>query len=204
MINSKEYKGKDLENILLEISSELEIPTNEIIYQFCTENTLFSKNIIVKVYKSEDITEYLKSFITELIQNIGVEEVAIEVLGREKNIVFNIITNQNAVLIGKDGRNIDALQFYLKNVIYHQVGKEYNFLIDIENYKQKKQKKLLRLAHQLAEEVLLTKEEVVIRNLNSYERRLVHQELSKSDLITTHSEGEGLGRYLVISPKERK
>jgi len=204
MINSKEYKGKDLENILLEISSELEIPTNEIIYQFYTENTLFSKNIIVKVYKSEDITEYLKSFITELIHNIGVEEVAIEVLGREKNIVFNIITNQNAVLIGKDGRNIDALQFYLKNVIYHQVGKEYNFLIDIENYKQKKQKKLLRLAHQLAEEVILTKEEVVIRNLNSYERRLVHQELSKSDLITTHSEGEGLGRYLVISPKERK
>lgn len=203
MLNSKEYKGKDLENILLDISKDLEIPVEDIIYQFRSESSLFTKNVIVTVYKTEDITEYLNDLIIKIIKNMGLEEVSVEIISSQKNIIFNIMSNKNAVLIGKDGRNLDALQFYLKNVIYHQVGKEYNFIIDVENYKNKKQKKLIRLAHQLADEVNITNEEVVIRNLNSYERRLVHQELSKSDLITTHSEGEGLGRYLVISPKER-
>jgi len=203
MISSKEYKGKTLETILETIEKDLQVNIDEVSYTVTTENSLFSKSISVNVYDKSEIVEYIKNILSDMLERMLITNPNIEILSRERNTIFNIISSNNAVLIGKDGRNIDSIQHYLRSVLYSQLGINFNFLIDVEGYKQKKQNRLVKLAHQLADEAVKTKEQVILRNLNSYERRLVHQELTKSDLIKTHSEGQGSNRYLVITPKEK-
>lgn len=201
MIKSKEFKAKTLEDALIKASQELQIEQSKLIYQEYKESSLFNKNVIVKVYLEEDIKLYIKQLLVDILNKMGLSSVYIEISKSDATTIFNIISNNNGLLIGKNGKNIDALQTYIKMVIYSKFNYKYNMIIDVENYKDKKQHKLIKLAHNLADDVIRFDEPITMKDLNAYERRLVHAALSKFDLVKTHSEGEGKDRHLVISKK---
>lgn len=201
MIKNKEFKAKTLDEALLKASQELQVEQSSLIYQEHTESGLFNKQVVINVYLSSDIKQYIKEVLVNILTQMGLNDVYVEMNNTTPTTYYNIISDNNALLIGKNGKNIESLQTYLRMVIYNKTNANINFIIDVENYKNKKQHKIVKLAHNLADDVIRFDEPVTMKDLNAYERRLVHEALADCDLVTTHSEGEGRERYLVIAKK---
>ena len=83
-----------------------------------------------------------------------------------------------------------------------ELGKNYKFTLDVNEYKEKREKSLERLAKRIAREVKTTKVEAKLDSMNSYERRIIHNALTNYKGIYTESEGEEPNRYVVVKPKE--
>ena len=111
-------------------------------------------------------------------------------------------SDNNSILIGKSGQTLKALTTVVKQIVFNQI-KQYPYIIlDVENYKEKQVKYLERLAKNVARDVERTKVEVALENMNSYERRVIHNILSESKTVYTISEGEEPNRHIIVKPKE--
>jgi len=196
-----QFKGKNEETALASAMEQLMCTKNDFYYKKQETKGLFGKGMEIDVYLKTDVLDSTADQIREVLYQMGIDNIEIKASVNERNLAFNIDTNQNALLIGKNGKNLKALQVIVRQFINNQTNIYVPVLIDIENYKQKNQAGIVKLAKQLADEVVLTGEEVAMKDLNSYERRLVHQAIGKSDKVYTESAGDGADRHLVIKPK---
>ena len=105
------------------------------------------------------------------------------------------------ILIGQGGQTLFEIQRLLRTVLNKKLQKVFYLNLDINDYKAKKVEYLKDLAKSLADEVALTKEEKALPPMSSYERRVVHAELSGRTDIIAESHGEGMDRHIVIQPK---
>ena len=195
-------EGKNKEEILNDALKKLNASTNEVYYDIkeTTSGTLFkSKKYVLNILLKEDIVEYIKSYLKEVTDLMGVK-VEFETQKRENYIKVNMISDNNAILIGKNGRTILALQNLIRQSINSKTGIRVNVLLDANEYKETQQKNIERLAIKLAKDVRKTKVEVKMDPLNSFERRLVHNALTDFKGVTTQSEGEEPNRRVVIKP----
>lgn len=152
--------------------------------------------VIVKKNPAEQAEMYLKSIIQEM--NVAAD-VSMTVKGKE--VLFTLSGEQVALLIGKRGATLNALQ-YLTQLVANRYTKQYiNITIDAENYREKRKRTLESLAHRLAKQAVNTKEKIVLEPMPSFERKVIHQALSKHSYIITTSEGAEPNRRVVISPK---
>ena len=99
---------------------------------------------------------------------------------------------------GQIGSSIYDRFKYLKN---KEINQNFKFTIDINDYQEKKERNLIRLAKNIAREVSQTKVEAKLDSMNSYERRIIHNALANSSKVYTESCGEEPERYVVIKPK---
>ena len=113
-----------------------------------------------------------------------------------------IYSENDGLLIGKNGKNLKAISFYTGLHINKELGKNFRFLIDVNDYNKKREKRLESLAKRTAKEVAKTKIEAKLDPMNSYERRIIHNALTNFKNVYTESEGEEPNRYVVIKPKE--
>jgi len=126
---------------------------------------------------------------------------------KENAVSLNLTTQEPQILIGKDGQTLMDIQHLLKRILGKILYQENNdaeehiFIdFDINNYKERKVEYLKELANGLANEVVLTKEEKTLNPMSSYERRIIHLELSKRADVETKSIGEEPMRKIVITP----
>ena len=117
----------------------------------------------------------------------------------ESEEVFNVllVSNNNSILIGKEGKNLNALQTLIRQMIKNQTGLLIKLNLDVSNYKVKKLKKIEQLVRGIAKDVEDTQMSVSLDSMNSYERRLVHKIIDEYDSLTTESIGEGKDRHVV-------
>ncbi|MGN1337594.1 MAG: RNA-binding cell elongation regulator Jag/EloR [Candidatus Coprovivens sp.] len=197
------FEGKTLEDAKEKALKSLEASEKEIMYK--TEEKkggLFkSATYIVKAIKISDIAEFLKDKLNEMLKNMDIEA-KFETSIRDEQINIKIYSDKNAILIGKNGQTLQAIQTILRQIVFNEVGKYPYILLDVENYKEKKNNSLERTAKRIAKEVLKTKVEVKLDDMNSYERRIIHNALAEFKNISTTSEGEEPHRHIVISYKE--
>lgn len=197
------FEGKTLEDAKEKALKSLEVSEKEIMYK--TEEKkggLFkSATYIVKAIKISDIAEFLKDKLNEMLKNMDIEA-KFETSIRDEQINIKIYSDKNAILIGKNGQTLQAIQTILRQIVFNEVGKYPYILLDVENYKEKKNNNLERTAKRIAKEVLKTKVEVKLDDMNSYERRIIHNALAEFKNISTTSEGEEPHRHIVISYKE--
>ena len=125
-------------------------------------------------------------------------QVNIESNIRDNQINIKMFSNNNPILIGKNGQTLIALQNIVKQMVYTKTGLYPYILLDVENYKDKKQSNLEYHAKKIAKEVQKTKTDVVLDDMNSYERKIVHDVLNNFKNIKTESEGEEPHRHIVI------
>ena len=118
-------------------------------------------------------------------------------------IVFQLDTQKQGILIGKHGKMLNALQ-YLAQVFIHRVAKnKLSVVVNVGDYRQKRQAILERLAERTAEKVNRTGRPVFLEPMPAFERKQIHSVLSKDDAVQTHSEGDEPYRYLVVEPAKR-
>lgn len=199
------YKGKNKEEILESALKELGCTESDIIYKESEEKQgLFQgKKTVLEIVKITDIADLGKNLLENLIDGLGMKG-QIEKRIRENGITYNIHSDDSAMLIGKKGRILDSISTFINKSINSQVGIHINITIDIENYKEKQNYFLERDVKKIAREVTLSKVSVKLDPMNSYERRIVHNALSKFDYIETLSEGEEPNRCVVIKYKEKE
>ena len=130
--------------------------------------------------------------------------VNMEVKKRDDNVTISLYSDNNAILIGKDARTLNALTTIIKQAIYNQIGTYYNFVLDVSEYKEKQQFFIEKAAKKTAKEVARTKIEAKLEPMNSYERRIVHNALTNFRGVYTESEGVEPHRYVVIKPKKEE
>ncbi len=115
---------------------------------------------------------------------------------------YTIDSEENPLLIGKSGKTLHGFQTYMRNLMNLYSDEGVNVVLDIGDYKANRERQLEILATKTAKEVARSKIPATLRDLNAYERRIVHTKLSEWRDVTTVSEGERPNRYLVIKPKE--
>ena len=103
-----------------------------------------------------------------------------------------------AVLIGRHGRTLDALQVMFSLLVSRKLGFRYPVVVDVEGYKNRRQDKVASMAQSAAERAIRTHKSVSLPPMNAYERRLVHIALRGNDAVDTHSEGSDPDRHVVI------
>ncbi len=202
-INS--YEGKTIEDALNKALGELNASKEEVYYkdEEQVSGGLFkSKKYVVKVMLKEDVLEYIKAYLKEVTELMGIK-VELETLKKETYIKVNMLSDNSSILIGKNGRTMSSLQNLLRQSIYSKSGIKVNVILDANEYKEKQEKNIERLAVKLAKDVVKTGIEVKMDRMNSYERRLVHNRLSNFKGVTTISEGEEPNRCVVIKPVEK-
>lgn len=202
IMKSYQFEAKTLEEAKEKAFKELNITEDNTVIKVLEEKQgLLKKSVKIEVKTINDLIHYLKESLTQItsLMNINAN---LEVRRREKNIEIKIFSDQNSILIGRDGRTLESFQNLLRQVLLKEVGDEYKIILDIENYKEKKVTHLERTAKQIARDVARTKVEAKLERMNSYERRIVHNALSKNKYVYTESIGEEPNRCVVIKPKE--
>lgn len=164
---------------------------------------MLKKKVVVKVIKQDEVVDFIKDTLNEITKLMGVN-INLEVRKRDESISIKIFSDNNAILIGKNGRTISALQSLIKQMVYNVLEEKISIILDVENYKEKRIKSLEYLARNTAKEVSKTKIEAKLDSMNSYERRIIHEALSNNRYVYTESTGEEPNRCVVIKPKETK
>ena len=196
-------EGKDLEVLLNEICEEFNISKDDFYYRYTEKkNGLFNKNSIIeiKAILKTDLVIYVKDYLEELINNMGLNA-NFETKLRENVIYVKIYSNNNPVLIGKGGNTLKALEHLVKQKISTEFNIHPLINLDVENYREKQEKRLEKLAKTLAKEVIKTNVEVHLENMNAYDRRIIHNALTNFKGVITSSIGEEPERHVVIKPE---
>lgn len=195
----KEFEGKNLDDLIDTSLQSLNLTKDNVIIkkEEIKGNILKKTSYKIKIYTLIDIQNYVKEYLTNLTKLMGLE-VTFESKIRDTQICIKMYSDNNSILIGKDGRTLSSLMTIVKQMLSNNYGIYPHIILDVENYKEIQEKKLERLAKKIAREVITTKVDVKLDNMNSYERRIIHNTLSNNKKVSTISEGEEPNRHVVI------
>ncbi|MCL2655432.1 MAG: Jag N-terminal domain-containing protein [Coriobacteriia bacterium] len=138
----------------------------------------------------------------EIIEFFDIDEANIdEYEGDGGEIIFDITADKNlALLIGRHGRTIDALQVLMSSITTKRCGLHYPLAVDVEGYKHRRKQKITEIAQRSADRCLRTHRSVSLKPMTPYERRVVHMTVRSISGVTSASEGSGSYRHVVICP----
>lgn len=203
-MNKYYFEGKTKELAIELALEELKITEEDLIINDVEEkSSLLKKTVRIEVLNMNEIIAFIKETVTEIAKNMGVEA-NLEVRRRENNVSVTIFSDNNSILIGKNGKNVAALQLLIRQMVNTKLKDSIGIVLDVGNYKEKRVKNIEYLAKKLAREAYKTKTEVTMDSMNSYERRIVHEVLSEDKYVYTESVGEEPNRKVVIKLKEGK
>ena len=188
------YVGKDLNEALDKAADAENVDIEYLQYRVVRES---ENEIEIEAYFVADVIDYVKSYLNTVLTNM---ELSVELTAKYEGEVVNvnIKTDHDAVLIGKGGKTLQALNELVRVAIHNRYNKHYKILLDIGEYKEEKYEKLIQMARRYAKEVQSTKGKVTLRPMPSDERRIIHGALTNYHNIKTESVGQGKERRLTI------
>ncbi len=196
---------KSMDDALDYASKELRIQKD-----FIDINILEKKGVLglMKSFKVEatvnvDPADLGYQTLKKMFLNMGVEAKIDMHNEKENQIIYSVETDENPLLIGKNGKTLEGIQVFIRNIINTYTKEHMIVLVDIGGYRENRKRQLEIIATKTAKEVAHSKIPAKLEPMNAYERRIVHMKLSDWRDVSTVSEGEGSSRHLVIKPKRR-
>ena len=188
---------KEVEQQTTEISQtivEEEKPANEV--------SPVTRTQTLESLDNEEALKQLAIYLVEITNQMDAPA-TVTMSHEDHLIVFQLDTEKQGLLIGKHGKMLNAIQ-YLAQVFIHRVAKnKLSIVVNVGNYREKRQAILQRLAERTAEKVDRTGRPIFLEPMPAFERKQIHAALSKKDYVKTHSEGEEPYRYLVVEPAKK-
>lgn len=193
MINVYNYEDKNAEDCRMKCLEELDVYDDEIITREYEEDETFK----IEVIKIEDVKSFIKDYLTTLLDKMNIKS-TVNVYEDEKIFTVKVKSNDNRVLIGKDGKNMSAIQIMVRQVVRNMTKFNVKINLDISNYREKKEKYFESDIKKIINEVLASKTNTKLDPMNSYQRRLVHNVANNYYNIETESVGEEPNRCVTI------
>ena len=129
-------------------------------------------------------------------------DATISIEKRSNRFIFNVSGGNSAVLIGKRGQTLEAIQYLVEKIVNKNRKGRVGIHVDVEGYLEKRRMSLQRLAVRMAEKVKSTGKPAAVGQMNAHDRRIVHIAFQDDTLVRTKSKGEGFLKKLVIFPKK--
>ena len=191
--------AKTKEDALEQVLSKLNAEEEEVIFSFKEIKGGLFKGVTYECsgFLKNDILVEVQEYLKNILEGMGLE-VSFEVSTKENVTTLKMYSSNNAILIGKNGGNLESLTVLARQFIKNITSNGPRIMLDVEDYKDRQIKKLERFAKNLARDVVRTKTDVEMDNMNSYERRIVHNVLSDFKGVRTESVGEEPNRHVVI------
>lgn len=145
----------------------------------------------------EHVAEYLIDVLASYLVDAN-----IEVEDRGRTVIYNIQTEKKGLVIGKHGKIINSLETLAQVMTHQYVRPHVKVIVNVGNYRERRQETLARLARKTADQVAKSKQPVFLDPLPAAERKIIHAQLARYSYIATHSEGKEPHRYLVVSYKD--
>jgi len=196
----EEAPGTDVESTLVYIEE------NDDLTEEADEDTGKS---IVYVDSSANISEEEMDAIAdtaidvlrEILVYFNAENASIEEYeGEEQELIFDVVGDNLAMLIGRHGKTLEALQYLVSAIVTKQMGFHYPIVVDVEGYINRRKQKLIGLAKSSAARAIRQQRYVSLRPMSAYERRIIHMALKDDKRVKTESEGIDPNRQVVIYP----
>lgn len=145
--------------------------------------------------------------VTELLDRMGIRaQVACRVGEPDEEgqtpIIVDIQGNDLSILIGKRAETLNALQYITRLIVGKEVGGGVNLIVDVEGYRERRERGLRELAQRMAQQALKTGHSQTLEPMSPAERRIIHLELQNTPGVRTESTGEEPKRKVVIIPEE--
>ena len=198
-----EKQAKTVDEAIELALEELKVSRNEVEVEIIEEGNrgilgFLSKLAKVKVMVKPNPEEIAYNFLKGILRFID-EEVKVSSSFNDNVLKMQIEVQKAGIIIGKHGSTLDSLQ-YLTSLVVNRNTKDYvRVILDAENYREKREKTLERLAKRMAEKVKDTKRSITLEPMYPNERRLIHTALQKDPGVTTKSVGQEPNRRVIIS-----
>lgn len=152
----------------------------------------------------EQIKNTIKETVEQLLEKMGFSaQVAISNSDEDDGIVCNISTDEDShFLIGQHGTNLQAVQHLARLMVRKSVPEKIRFILDVNSYKQQRNQSVVEQAKITANDAISQHRAIIMKPMSTYERRIVHMELSKNPQVSTESIGEGEERKIVVKPAD--
>ncbi len=200
----KYFVGKSVEEALQKASEELISPIENITYEVVSETKSLlglKKKVQIAAYTEAMVIEFVQNYLIDVIEALGLE-VTLSTKYEDGFIRIKISTNHNSILIGKNGRTLQALNQIVRCATNFVFKKRVRILLDINDYKEEKYVKLAAMAKREAIKVSKTKITAVLDPMTADERRAIHNAIANFKNVKTVSEGEGKNRHITIVYEE--
>lgn len=203
-----EVSGKSVEEALQEGITELGVRKDNVKVEVLSEASaglfkiLANKPAKVKLTVIKEPLDMVQSFLEEILRIMDLEGNVEIVKEDEDNIQIEISGKNMGVLIGKRGNTLNSLQ-YLCNVVLSRnfSDQKRRVLLDIENYRLRREQSLEQLAENMASKVKRTNREVSLEPMTPQERRIIHLTLKNNKGVATYSRGDEPFRKVIIAPR---
>ena len=178
---------------VVETVTEIAVDTVE------TDNTEIPVGVEDGITKAEQdfIADTGKEFLLGMFGKMGLS-VQIEKLTTKDKITFQVHGEELGILIGKHGQTLDAIQYLTNLVANKEVRRRCQIVVDVENYRSRREETLIQLAHRLGAKVRRTRQKIALEPMNAFERKIIHLALQNEKHIKTDSEGQEPYRHIVI------
>jgi spoIIIJ-associated protein len=145
-----------------------------------------------------DLEHALIDFLHETTTHMGFPAKAVIIYRELEKIGIRLDSDHSGILIGKKGKNLDALQLLVNVIASRMIDEEFRVVLDSENYRSRREEALIRLAEKVGDQVKRSKKSRLLEPMNPFERRLIHTALAHIDDIETKSEGDGLYKQVRV------
>lgn len=144
------------------------------------------------------------TYIQTLADHMGASPVSVYVKQEGVRVTFTIDTEKAGIVIGRHGKVLNALQALVQVLLHKEAASKLIALVDVEDYRDRREEALEKLAERTSERVIRTKRSVTLEPMPAHERKMIHHFLSRNAQVTTHSEGKEPHRYLVVDLAKKK
>ena len=196
--NLEEEKKRSFYSILAPRVVKIEMTLKENSEKSKENKDIIKKKSINKnIIEIEEASKRVEKFLTEIVDKRNKIDVSINDFVININIDGEEINN----LIGYRGTTINALQILASSVANKNVSSKIMVILDIGEYRKRRQKTLEELAEKIAKTVIRTRKPITLEPMSAFERKIIHTKLQDNDKVKTFSKGEESHRRLVVSLK---
>lgn len=198
-----EAEGETVEEAIENALSELQATREQVTIDIISEPTKGILNFGAKPAKvratlKQDVSAAPETILKEILNRMGIDA-KVEADYVEGSTHLNILTDTPALLIGKHGQTLDAIERILNCIVNKVSLAKKRVFVDTEGYRERREERLIEMANQVAEKVRYTGRDVVLAPMSPRDRRIIHVTLKEDEIVSTYSQGEGDMRRVVIT-----
>ena len=201
-----ETEGDTVEEAIEHALNELEVTREQVTIDIVNEPTKGILNFGAKPAKiratlNQDVSTAPETILKEMLNRMQIDA-EIETSFIDGSTHLNILTDMPALLIGKHGQTLDAIERLLNCIINKASLVKRRVFVDTQGYRERREERLIEMAHQVAEKVKYTDRDVVLSPMSARDRRVIHVALREDEVVSTYSQGEGEMRRVVVTTQQ--